>query len=48
VTGQGLPVTAKPAVLSLSGQKKLAHGLLHLLECVEKRLEKEPLMLQKQ
>jgi hypothetical protein len=34
-------------VLSQRGCQKLAHGLLHLLEGVEKRLEKEPLMIQK-
>jgi hypothetical protein len=29
------------------GHGKLAHGLLHHPEGVEKRLEKEPLMIQK-
>jgi hypothetical protein len=47
VTGHGLPVAANTQASSLSGYKKLAHGLLHLLEGVEKRLEKEPLMIQK-
>jgi hypothetical protein len=47
VTGHGLPVAANTQASSPSGYRKLAHGLLHLLEGVEKRLEKEPLMIQK-
>jgi len=34
--------------VGVKGYFELAHGLLHHPEGVEKRLEKEPLMIQKQ